>query len=43
MDLIDTLHKETQNTIIMITHDRWIARRAERMYRLQNGAITEEQ
>jgi putative ABC transport system ATP-binding protein len=22
MDLIDTLHKETQNTIIMITHDR---------------------
>jgi ABC-type lipoprotein export system ATPase subunit len=40
MDLIDILHKETQNTIIMITHDRDIASRADRVYRLHGGDIT---
>lgn len=40
MDLIDVLHKETKNTIIMITHDTDIARRADRIYRLHGGKIT---
>lgn len=40
MDLIDALHRETQNTIIMITHDRDIASRADRVYRLHGGHIT---
>ena len=39
MDLIDTLHRETKNTIIMITHDRDIASRADRVYRLHGGNI----
>jgi putative ABC transport system ATP-binding protein len=40
MDLIDSLHKETKNTIIMITHDIDIAKRADRVYRLHGGNIT---
>ncbi len=39
MDLIDSLHKETKNTIIMITHDSDIAKRANRIYRLHGGNI----
>lgn len=39
MDLIDILHKETKNTIIMITHDRDIANKANRLYRLHSGKI----
>jgi putative ABC transport system ATP-binding protein len=42
MDLIDTLHRETKNTIIMITHDRDIADRADIVYRLHNGTILEQ-
>ncbi len=40
MDLIDVLHKETKNTIVMITHDSDIASRADRVYRLHGGEIT---
>lgn len=43
MDLIDILHAETKNTIIMITHDRDIAYRADRVYRLHGGDISEIQ
>jgi len=39
MDLIDTLHKETGNTIVMITHDPDIAKRADMIYKLQGGAL----
>lgn len=39
MDLIDTLHRETKNTIIMITHDRDIAKKANKLYRLHGWKI----
>ena len=39
MDLIDILHAETGNTIIMITHDRDIADRADMIYRLHGGRL----
>ncbi len=39
MDLIDTLHRETGNTIVMITHDRDIANRADYIYRLHGGIL----
>ena len=42
MDLIDTLHQETGNTIVMITHDRDIASRADRVYRLSGGQLQEQ-
>ena len=43
MDLIDILHRETGNTIVMITHDRDIAERADRVYRLHGGTLTQQQ
>ena len=42
MDLIDTLHQETGNTIVMITHDRDVASRADRVYRLSGGELMVE-
>lgn len=42
MELIRTLHNETKNTIIMITHDRWIASHADSIYRLSGGQLTLE-
>ena len=39
MDLIDTLHEETGNTIVMITHDPDIAKRADMIYKLQGGSL----
>jgi len=39
MELILTLHHETKNTIVMITHDRDIAGYADVTYRLHNGQI----
>lgn len=42
MELIRDLHNETKNTIIMITHDRGIARHADSVFRLSLGKVTEE-
>lgn len=42
MELIRTLHEETKNTIIMITHDSWIASHADSIYRLSWWVLTLE-
>lgn len=39
MDIIDTFHRETWNTIVMITHDGDIAARADSIFRLKQGAL----
>jgi putative ABC transport system ATP-binding protein len=39
MELIRSLHEETKNTIIMITHDKWIAGHADMVYRLAGGEL----
>lgn len=39
MELIRTLHEETKNTIIMITHDKGIASHADKIYRLSGGEL----
>lgn len=39
MDLIDILHQETKNTIIMITHDRDIANRADTVWKLHGWKL----
>jgi putative ABC transport system ATP-binding protein len=39
MDLIDILHQETKNTIVMITHDRDIANRADTIWKLHDGNL----
>ena len=42
MELIRTLHEETKNTIIMITHDRGISWYADSTYRLSWGELALE-
>jgi ABC-type lipoprotein export system ATPase subunit len=42
MELIHTLHTETKNTIIMITHDSWIANHADIIYRLTGGKLIQQ-
>lgn len=39
MDIIDILHKETGNTIVMITHDADIASRADIVWKLHGGKL----
>jgi putative ABC transport system ATP-binding protein len=42
MELITELHAETENTIIMITHDRDIAGYADMTYRLSGGELQKD-
>lgn len=42
MDLITSLHKETKNTILMITHDPTIASYADALYRIQWWLLKQE-
>jgi len=39
MQLIATLHKESKNTIAMITHDKEIAKQADTIYTLKNNSL----
>ncbi len=39
MDLFQSLHRETGQTVIMVTHDAFIARHTERIIRLADGHI----
>lgn len=39
MKLLKDLHKETKNTIVLITHDMWVAKFANKTYRLENNTL----
>lgn len=39
MNLLKNMHKETKNTIILITHDMWVAKFANKVYRLENNTL----
>jgi putative ABC transport system ATP-binding protein len=39
MDLIAELHKKTNNTIIMITHDDEVAKIADSVYKMQDYSL----
>lgn len=39
MDVLQTLHKETKNTIILITHDMQVAEYADKIYTLENKQL----
>ena len=39
MDLFGRLHRDRGQTIVMVTHDEAIARRAERTVRLEKGRL----
>lgn len=42
LDLLSTLHQELKKTIILVTHDPRAAQRAERLVRLDKGALVED-
>ncbi len=39
MDLLARLHHELQITLVLVTHDEWIADRADRVLRLADGRL----
>jgi putative ABC transport system ATP-binding protein len=39
MDLLARLHRELQLTLVLVTHDEWIAERADRVLRLADGRL----
>jgi putative ABC transport system ATP-binding protein len=42
MDLLARLHSELQITLMLVTHDEWIAERADRVLRLADGRLVED-
>jgi putative ABC transport system ATP-binding protein len=42
MELLARLHRELQITLVLVTHDEWIAERADRVLRLADGRLVEE-
>jgi putative ABC transport system ATP-binding protein len=40
IDLLGSLHRELQITLILVTHDQWVAERADRVLRLDDGRLT---
>jgi putative ABC transport system ATP-binding protein len=39
MGLLKDLHKETKNTIVLITHDMAVAKFANKIYRLEDNSL----
>jgi ABC-type lipoprotein export system ATPase subunit len=39
MHLLARLHRELQITLVLVTHDEWIAERADRVLRLADGRL----
>ncbi len=39
MDVIEKLHRDNGQTILMVTHDRALAREADRVLVLKNGRL----
>jgi putative ABC transport system ATP-binding protein len=42
MELLAQLHRELQITLVLVTHDEWIAERADRVLRLADGRVVED-
>jgi putative ABC transport system ATP-binding protein len=39
IDLLGSLHRDLQITLILVTHDQWVAERADRVLRLDDGRL----
>ena len=39
MDLLARLHADLRITLVLVTHDEWIAERADRVLRLADGRL----
>ena len=42
MDLLARLHRELRITLVLVTHDEWIAERADRVLRLADGRLVKD-
>src|ERR687895_1982379 len=42
MDLLARLHSELEITLVLVTHDEWIAERADRVLRLADGRLVKD-
>jgi putative ABC transport system ATP-binding protein len=42
MELLTRLHSELEITLVLVTHDEWIAERADRVLRLADGRLVED-
>jgi putative ABC transport system ATP-binding protein len=42
MDLLARLHSELEITLVLVTHDEWIAERADRAVRLADGRLVRD-
>jgi putative ABC transport system ATP-binding protein len=42
MELLARLHRELAITLVLVTHDEWIAERADRVLRLADGRLVED-
>jgi putative ABC transport system ATP-binding protein len=40
IDLLVSLHRELEITLILVTHDQWVAERADRVLKLDDGRLT---
>lgn len=43
MDLFQNLHKENRQTVILVTHDLYVARHTERIIRISDGKIVSDE
>ncbi len=43
IELLFSLNKDTGSTLVLVTHDDQVARRCQRIVRLQNGELVEDQ
>jgi predicted ABC-type transport system involved in lysophospholipase L1 biosynthesis ATPase subunit len=39
IDLLSSLHRDLKITLILVTHDQWVAERADRVLRLADGRL----
>jgi putative ABC transport system ATP-binding protein len=42
MDLLASLHRELEITLVLVTHDEWIAEQADRVLRLADGRLVSD-
>jgi putative ABC transport system ATP-binding protein len=42
MDMLARLHSELEITLVLVTHDEWIAERADRVLRLSDGRLVDD-
>jgi putative ABC transport system ATP-binding protein len=42
IDLLGSLHRELGITLLLVTHDQWVAERADRVLRLDNGRLARD-